>query len=1098
MDPRRLTMLHLIQSNTVERLESEAMDLLATGPEDPLVPLTIVTPGFGLRQRLRLACARRFGIAANLEFHYLAEWLWSMARRVDRTLPDRSPFDVPRLQWRLYRMLGDASSPALTEPRLGTYLEHADHRMRFELACTLASLYDTYATHRPEWLHAWSMDHPASLADVGDPVAADVRWQAALWKQITDELGHFPFRIEGGFFQACAALTPGRARRAGFPERVLIHCPADMTALHVRMLDALAQWIDIHVLVLNPCREYWFDIVEERRLSWLVRHGRAEHHETINPLLASWGRQTQGLLSMLLGDTDPPPAGEDVMVDDDRRTVLSAIRNAMLRLEPFRGHAPLPPDDSIEVHACHSITRQLEVLHNRLHALFTADPTLTPGDVLVVTPDLAVATPLIEAVFGGARDARWIDHRVTGQAEGRDNTAAAALCAILDLLRSRFEAPAVFEVVQLDAVARSFDLDPGALDRIRSWMQSAGFRWGVDAAHRSACGLPATGNHTLDDAMQRLFLGYAMPEHATAVVAGMLPVSEPVGAAGDILGRFAAFTDALIGLRDHAATSHPPAAWCETLHQLTDRFITMASGEEDDLRRLLDLIDDVCSSMAEGGVEDVPLDVVRAALDAALQESPHGARVSGAVTFTAMAQLRCVPHRVICLLGMDDDAWPTRQPRTEFDLIPHSPPRRGDRNRQAQDRSILLDLLLAARDRLIITYTGSHIRQNTILPPSVLIAELLDAMTDVCLPPDADARTIESIRNAWTRRHPLQGFSPRHFADPAPGMESVDADACDAARAVERRLACVPGPDARPFFTAPLPAPDADTFGIVTIDDLVGFLRNTSRHFLLNRLRVRLPWIDAGLEDQEPLTWDRNHDGGLTRRLLPEALAGADAERLITLAMAGIEAPAGELGRGLIEERVARTRAVVEKVVHLRGHAQPRSRPFDIPFTLDGEIWRVQGTLDSVCGAGLVQVSPSQVHEDDLMRAWVPHLVLNHLGADGAGRTTQRVTLDRTITLHEVNRAGSLLMDLLTLYREGLMRPVRFFLRSSIALCRPEGSMAKARDVWSDNEFIWTEATDPHHAMAMRGVDDPLGGEFEEVSRRILTPLFDVLIEEKT
>ncbi|OXH82109.1 hypothetical protein CA830_38575, partial [Burkholderia multivorans] len=74
-----------------------------------------------------------------------------------------------------------------------------------------------------------------------------------------------------------------------------------------------------------------------------------------------------------------------------------------------------PAERGIEVHVCHSLARQLEVLHDRLLGWFDADPSLQPSDVLVAVADLAAAGPLIDAVFGtaGPGGAR-IPYRITG------------------------------------------------------------------------------------------------------------------------------------------------------------------------------------------------------------------------------------------------------------------------------------------------------------------------------------------------------------------------------------------------------------------------------------------------------------------------------------------------------------------------------------------------------------------------------------------------------------------------------------------------------------------------------------------------------------
>ena len=130
--------------------------------------------------------------------------------------------------------------------------------------------------------------------------------------------------------------------------------------------------------------------------------------------------------------------------------------------------------------------------------------------------------------------------------------------------------------------------------------------------------------------------------------------------------------------------------------------------------------------MTHGGMsEPLPVDVVRTALQALLDDPTRGGMPGGAVTFAAMASLRNLPYRVVCAIGLNDGAFPSTQRPSEFDLMARDP-RRGDRQRRIDERNVFLDLLLAARERLYLSYTGRSVRDNSPLPPSVLVAELLD------------------------------------------------------------------------------------------------------------------------------------------------------------------------------------------------------------------------------------------------------------------------------------------------------------------------------------------------------------------------------------
>ena len=121
------------------------------------------------------------------------------------------------------------------------------------------------------------------------------------------------------------------------------------------------------------------------------------------------------------------------------------------------------------------------------------------------------------------------------------------------------------------------------------------------------------------------------------------------------------------------------------------------------------------------------------------------------MTVCTLYPMRSVPHRVVCLLGLDDGAFPRKAPRDGDDLM-LADPCIGERDPRSEDRQ-----LLAATDRLIITYTGNDERTNVLRPPAVPVGELLDTI---------DA-TVRSPRGAASdqvlTRHPLQPFDPRNF-----------------------------------------------------------------------------------------------------------------------------------------------------------------------------------------------------------------------------------------------------------------------------------------------------------------------------------------------
>lgn len=1122
-------MLHIQFSNRYERLEAALLDALATPPDSSFAADEVIVPSAALRRRVELAAADRFGICSNVRFSFFAQWLW---RQIGHIVPvsEMSPFTARVLTWRVLGILGERAFVD-AHPRLSGYLRNADEVMRWELAGRVATLLEHYLTYRSDWLAAWLEGKPAYIANLDEARRDDERWQAALWRRIAQDLGTGSRHPSTAFFEAMEALGPDGPMRAGLPAVAHVFCLPATPPLYLDILTRLARFVDLRLYLLNPCREYWFDIVAPRRLAWLAAQGRVGHHEVGNRLLAAWGGQTRAHLGLVL-DADVATTVDDAdFVPAGGTTLLARVQDAILELTDLpRGSVDLAPDDrSIEVHVCHSLTRELEVLQDQLLALFAGDDPPRPSDILVVTPDLEAAAPLIDAVFGNAPPSRAIPWTITGRPASAQNPCARALLSIVAVATSRFQASAVFELLQQPVIARRFAIDTTDLAAIHAWIGESGIRWGIDARHRGELGLPAVDGHSFADGLDRLFLGYALPDDASAPLDGRLPAGGAEGSGALALGSFRAFVRALERLHDELARPKMPDDWRQALLRAVDDFIAPEGDEVDDARETVAAIGALDDDIAQGGLRDpIGIDVVRLALQAQLDDPVRGGTPGGAVTFAAMASLRNLPYRFVCALGMNDGAFPTTPRESEFDLMAQAP-RTGDRQRRTDERNLFLDLLLAARERLYLSCTGRSIRDNAPLPPSVLVSELLD---HCALATDRAPHSRESLEAARARlvvEHPLQAFSiDCYTADADPRRRSFNDEYCEAlkarligpmtlAAAAQATATADEGRDRgddeggdeggedddedgaaepqQPFFRAPLAGPGPE-YRDVTLDDLSRFFRNPCRYLLRERLGIQLPEGDEELDDDEPFVADWRARNALAGRLLPRLLAGAPEVEIRAFAQAGIEYPPGQLGDFERDRELRRLTAFARNLAPAL--AEPVLEPVSatLELALDGETWRLSGGYGDLRAGGLVRSRYADARARDYLDGWIAHLYLNAMAPPGVVAQTVWHSRDGRYRLPPLDDARGPLAALLALYREGLRRPIHFYPKAAWAYARSDGNLARARAAWRRDGFNpYGEEGDSACALALRGIDDPLDDEFTRCAETVFDPLLGVIAD---
>lgn len=1126
-------MLELFYSNRHETLSQALLDdvaAFALNDGDPFASQTIIVPSAAVRRRLELDMAARFGICANVDLCYLAQWLWAQIGGV-LPVPEHSPFAPDRLVWRCFRLLGvmkEAADAADAAPegssRLHAYLDAADDSMRYELARRIATVFDHYLTYRPEWLQHWQAGG-SILASVGGAMDAngprlpnaspiqreDERWQAELWRALLADLAsdidaRDPTPPAYKFLTESPKLDLDAVMRAEWPERVSVFALPTMPPLHIALLRELSRWIDVRIYAINPCREFWFDIVSEARVEQLELAGNLDFQEVGHPLLAEWGRQTQAQLHMLHELTERAASREASHFEyNTAPTWLAHVQNAILDLDaPSESDEALSLEPGIEIHVCHGLSRQLEVLHDRLLGWFDTVDGLQPSDVLVAFPDLAAAGPLIDGVFGTAPagvagERRRIPYRITGLPPSQANPVARVLLDWLALPERSVGAPELIEWLRVDAVAARYGIDAVALETAQTWLAAAGARRGLAPSAVIGVDVPAA-RHTFSDALTRLFLGYALPDGG-APVDEWLPVEGAHGSDSELLGRLTRFIDDIDAFGERVATPRTPAAWTQTLLDALAQFFDAGLPFADSIADVRATLDSLMLSMNEGAAQtEVSADVLRTALSDALDDAARGGVPWGGVTFSSLTSLRGLPYRVICLLGMDDGMLPSLARADEFDLMA-SFGKLGDRQRRDDERNLFLDLLLAARDRLLIAYTGRSIRDNAALPPAALIDELLDHLAVTVAGNDASPKELDAARGRFVFEHPLQPFAPEYFSDPLFTYEPERAQ-------LARTLALGKTEPSIRFFSVPLPGEDVEP---IAFDDFERFWRHPARAILRDRLGIALFDAETELGDTEPFELEYPGRAALADRVLPSLLAlTADSEiraldRARRVARASPEMPGGATG-GVWQSREIGALHSLANRVRIATEEGASRLPFALNITPrwpDAELFgrydatlqadalqpmQVHGTLNLLTDEGQIIYRYDVPRARDYLSAWLAHLAYCAALPDGPQRTVWhgRGAQSGGFELTPVANPLAHLATLAALYRAGRRLPLRFFPKSAWTWVME--SESKAQGVWISDRTRG-ESDDPALRIAFRGSDLRLDETFATLARIVFEPL---------
>ncbi|HEX8296167.1 MAG TPA: exodeoxyribonuclease V subunit gamma, partial [Chthoniobacteraceae bacterium] len=1036
-----------------------------------LEPELVIVQSLGMRRWLAHELARAQGVSMNARFPFPAHFAHQVfAAAFPEEITDSS-FAREVLPWRVLAQLPARIDGAGWED-LRRYLEGDLRDLKeYQLAHRIAAVFDRYLAYRPELLLEWQ----ASRGPSG--------WQPELWRAlIQEQKDRHPAallrRLEDKVKSDLFAL-------AGLPERLSLFGISSLPPFYLHLLQTVARGLEVHLFLLEPTDQYWGDIHSRREQDRLLRD-RSEtaedlHLETGNPLLASLGKIGRDF-TRLVQDLEPVAIAEDFAVPSSE-TLLAQVQADIFELhEPDTAErAPAEDDRSIRVHCCHGPMREVEVLHDQLLELFESLPGLTPRDILVAMPDIESYAPFIEAVFGSPDDEQHaIPFSIADRSLRVESSIADTFLELLDLHGSRFTAPAVLALLDDSAVRRKFALLEGDLGIIRNRVGESGIRWGIDAEHRAALGFPGFAGNTWRVGLDRLLLGYALSGDDRTLFEGVLPMRDVEGAAAEMLGRFAGFAEALFDLIPKLATPRTLAHWEQTLRHLLQVFFDDGDESADEIRRLREVFAGL-GEMQHLAAFPAPISfaVLRAHLGAALEDSDSGSGfLAGRVTFCALKPMRAIPFRVLCLLGMNDTAFPRRDSTLAFDLTSAAGPRRGDRSQRDDDRYLFLEAILSARSLLYLSYSGLSPRDNSVAPPSAVVSELLDYL---------EHRFGLNAEKLVTR-HRLQPFSPAYFQ----GDPRLFSYSEENARTSERGQA--PREESATFCQQPLPGPDAEWLQ-VDVHRLAEFFAHPAKFFGRERLRLALPYEVEALEENEPLQLAGLERYGLGQDLTALALSGEQTDAHLPVARAAGILPAGFAGDSAYLGLGEQTTELADRIQHhISGEALP-------PVTIQAQLgdWELSGTLHGIYPQAQLRHRAATLKGKDVIRAWIWHLALQL--AENAPRETLLLALETTWKFRPVENARDVLADLLSLYRAGLCARLPFFPTSSMEYARrlldPRSAerkdpLAAARQCWTagDRDEGRGEGDDPWFELCFPPDTDPLDRAWQELAIRVFTPLF--------
>jgi exodeoxyribonuclease V gamma subunit len=1104
----------LYGSNDSEELvEQCALDLKA-GLSDPFRQEEFLVQSRGMGTWVQLRLADRLGIFAQAKFRFPEDTIWMILRGFVEDCPKKNLFTKEVMAWKIFDLLsGRIERDPEIFAAVARYIGEGEKRngdRTFRLCRQIAFLFDSYLTYRPEIILDWQAGKLPTGGDL---------WQGLLWKDLRSAFGQKSLpELVNGLGSEPTPVNPER-----MPERLSVFGISTLPPVFLNVLQAYGRFRSLRVYALQPAPVMWGEVQSEKTLEkWKLRaleraKGQADrpveedelNEERGNPLIGSLGRTGREFFNLLVDRNahDEPldfrePEGDSLLARLQRWT-FEVFSDQPEERKPLSGE-----DESVTINSCHGPMREAEVLRDYLLRRFAEDPTLRPRDVVVMMPDPEGYAPYLRATFSGMEEGmpKHFPYSIVDREPRKESQIVDCFFDLLEFFEGRATNREVLDLLDSSVFRIRFELDDMDMEVLRRWIRECHAHWGLDGDHRQHFGSTKTNEHTWRHALDRMALGFCQRGNGEHLWEGVLPYDEIEGENAIRFAKLSKVVDSLRSLEAQARGDQGLYAWAHFLERLTKTFFPKNNKTLLDRRRVTKAIQAIREEFAPlTGKRTVPLRAIRYHLGNVLTVgTTQGRFLTKGVTFCGLRPMRSVSARVVCLLGMNDGAFPRQSCKPSFDLSGDREP--GDRSDREDDRYLFLETLWSAREFLYLSYVGQSIRRNQKIPPSVVVNELLDSLDKlVDLGEKTDAETMR-VHEVLVREQTLHPFGVDNFTS-SRLPNSYSSDNLKAAYSLLE-----PDLELPPFVAGPMKQPP-ETLSELMMYELCLFLENPSKAFLRNRLGMNLWEEDGPPEDCEPLDLS-----GLKKYVLKDRMLGIELEmerdvELYDLEKAEGSLPPGNIGKVWFNE----AKREVDKFVDLWGEQLKgeKSEPEAFDELVDGV--RLRGELGPfVDGRQLLYrcVEKSKLKGKDRLRAWVRHIFACAFSESDQVETRFFFLANKFISFSPLGREVALahLKEFIGLYRSGMREALPFFPNSSHAYqversksasqaeeeSEPEGpfspAIKKARAKWKSNEYrgvlIRGEEDDSANKLCFRGepFDHP---DFAELAGRVFGPLLE-------
>ncbi|WP_343152543.1 exodeoxyribonuclease V subunit gamma [Buchnera aphidicola] len=941
-------MIYLYTSNNLTSIIETCLKLIKKNPlKNPFEKEYFLIENKNMEQWINIFIAEKEKISANIKFETIYNFIWKTFEKNLNIRIKKNEFEKDSLTWKIMNII--------SKKNIYSGINKTDTETKKIYFCTfMANLFINYSLHRCEIINSWERDINFYKNDSSE------KWQKNLWKILTKKEKNWNFSKLLNIY--VKKIKFEKSNYIFFTKRIFVIGIHHLCSSYLNFFNQISPFLDIYIFIISPYQTKKLHFLKKNKSFDLNIKNKIEKNILLNPLFQFF-KYAYERFFLLKNIKIKKHLFIYKKVNNPKKKLLPYLQNKLFFFNKKKifdqklKKKILQTDFSLSIHCCHNIRREIEILHDNLLRILNENKKIFPKDILILCSNTEDYSTTIKSVFNREEKEKFIPFTILNEISKKNKIIIYLLEKLLKFHYCKFYNTDIIELLQYELISRKFNFSKKEVEILKIWIKNSNIRWGLDNLHIKKLNLPPTNKNTWEFGIKRFLLGYAMNNSEKS---WMNTISFSITEENEIniLEKLIQFITILKKWRKIISKSKLFNDWIPIFKKMIFYFFL----EKDFfLKKKYDLYKKIWKktiffSIKENYQEKISIDIFSKKFLINIKKFFRKKNFSkNKVNFSNLYNFSIIPFKVIYLIGFNEDIYPRVENIKYFDLIKKNK-NIGDPDLKEKDYYTFLEILISAKDYLILSYINYRLENDLKVNPSILINKLLNYI-----------KTSYFINDEQSEKEILQHIHLFHSENSFDAINFNNVYNYQSFDDNWFNILLNNNNNNREFkFFKKI---DFYFEKEIKLKKFILFWKNPIRFFLKKRIGITFPEKNENLIKMEPFSLNSLENYKLNEKILNEMINKKNERKILKKLESSGELPYNfnyfYINKNTYKELLCLTKKILINKTTLKTK--------EIYIRLSKNI--IYGKLENIQKTGILKWKPTLLNYNDMISLWLEHLI---------------------------------------------------------------------------------------------------------------------------